>query len=248
MGTARYLIRHVDLLLLLVVPATDRCRRPLLAGRRSLRHLSLVKCSALTSLCLGLAPAGDLPLEAAAASAARGAAAAAAATHRTSAAGAAATPASGVPAATAASATGAGAGAEAGAGAGVEWVPADTLLSGLRVLKLGLSAVQVLALALPALQQLDVSAAGALRHVQLRCPALETLSSQACRRLPPGALAALVADPAACPVLQLLDAQHAPLDEAAAAVIGGRQPPLRSFLRCAPECSLCRSPCWHFAA
>lgn len=57
--------------------------------------------------------------------------------------------------------------------------------AGLRALRLGLSGVRSLALALPRLQALDVNNAAELRCLELRCPLLLTMHMQACKWVPP---------------------------------------------------------------
>lgn len=56
--------------------------------------------------------------------------------------------------------------------------------AGLKTLRLGLSGVRSLALALPHLQVLDVNGASKLRCLELRCPTLLTAFFQACRCVP----------------------------------------------------------------
>ena len=60
----------------------------------------------------------------------------------------------------------------------------------LRTLRLGLSGVRSLALALPALIALDMNNAAELRCLELRCPLLLTVHMQACKCAP-------------CPALQM---------------------------------------------
>jgi hypothetical protein len=55
------------------------------------------------------------------------------------------------------------------------------LPAGLRTLRLGLSGVRSLALALPMLTALDVNNAAELRCLELRCPLLLTVHMQACK-------------------------------------------------------------------
>ena len=55
------------------------------------------------------------------------------------------------------------------------------LPAGLRTLRLGLSGVRSLALALPLLTALDVNNAAELRCLELRCPLLLTVHMQACK-------------------------------------------------------------------
>jgi hypothetical protein len=54
-------------------------------------------------------------------------------------------------------------------------------VAGLQALRLGLSGVRSLALALPALTSLDVNNTAELRCLELRCPALLTAYVQACK-------------------------------------------------------------------
>jgi hypothetical protein len=89
--------------------------------------------------------------------------------------------------------------------ASYSWVEVPSAVSGLTSLRVGLSGVQVVALALPNLTHLDVSSCSYLRVLELRCPLLLTLHLQACRALPMyGMLRAAVA----CPALTKLDVQH----------------------------------------
>ncbi|KAG1669581.1 hypothetical protein FOA52_006354 [Chlamydomonas sp. UWO 241] len=116
---------------------------------------------------------------------------------------------------------------DAAGAAPLSWVPAVTHahVAGLKILRLGLSGVQVLALALPSLQQLDVSGCAQLRHLELRCPALLQLAAASCRALRPPPLWASLRG---CPALRSLDAQHAPAlgrSLSAAAVAAGLPPP-----------------------
>ena len=53
--------------------------------------------------------------------------------------------------------------------------------AGLRTLRLGLSGIRSLALALPLLSVLDVNNAAELRCLELRCPLLLTVHMQACK-------------------------------------------------------------------
>jgi hypothetical protein len=72
-------------------------------------------------------------------------------------------------------------------------------------LKLGLSGVQVVALALPRLAHLDLSSCKHLRVLELRCPLLLQLQLQACRSLP---VVSAVKGVLGAPHLQMLDVQH----------------------------------------
>ena len=58
------------------------------------------------------------------------------------------------------------------------------LFAGLRTLRLGLSGLRSLALALPALATLDINNAAELRCLELRCPLLLTVHMQACKCAP----------------------------------------------------------------
>lgn len=85
------------------------------------------------------------------------------------------------------------------------WVEVPSAVAGLTSLRVGLSGVQVVALALAHLAHLDVSSCSYLRVMELRCPLLLTLHLQACRALPMyGILQAAVS----CPALVQLDVQH----------------------------------------
>lgn len=55
------------------------------------------------------------------------------------------------------------------------------MATGLQTLRLGLSGVRSLALALPSLTSLDVNNTAELRCLELRCPALLTAYVQACK-------------------------------------------------------------------
>lgn len=139
-----------------------------------LESLSLVRCSNLRSLCLGLLPAsgrvellsakqyllsgGRAALQEAAPAAAQG-----------------------------------------------SWVEVPSAVSELTSLKLGLSGVQVVALALPRLAHLDLSSCKHLRLLELRCPLLLQLQLQACRSLP---VVSAVKGVLGAPHLQMLDVQH----------------------------------------
>lgn len=56
--------------------------------------------------------------------------------------------------------------------------------AGLQTLRLGLSGVRSLALALPALTSLDINNTAELRCLELRCPMLLTAYAQACKCVP----------------------------------------------------------------
>lgn len=88
----------------------------------------------------------------------------------------------------------------------LRWQPCPVpILPALTTLKVGLSGLQVVALALPHLVTLDLNGCSHLRVLELRCPSLHTLSLQACNMLPASALAATLP---LCPALALLDVQH----------------------------------------
>ena len=67
------------------------------------------------------------------------------------------------------------------------------VFTGLQTLRLGLSGVRSLALALPALTSLDVNNTAELRCLELRCPALLTAYVQACKYAPPTLFATALA-------------------------------------------------------
>jgi hypothetical protein len=197
-----------------VTPALWRHLAAPCAAPLPLQSLSLVKCGGLTSFCAGLSP--DRPI---------------------------------VPR-RAGWRWGGAAGAAGSPGAqqeqprerpqeqeGYAWAEAPTLLGGLRSLKLGLSGVQVLALALPALVSLDVTRAVSLTTLQLRCPALTSLQAHACAGLPP---AQLTGAAAGCPALTSLDAQHVALAPEDAAALRARG--VSHLLLCPGReaCEVCR--------
>jgi Leucine-rich repeat (LRR) protein len=136
-----------------------------------LESLSLVRCSNLRSLCLGLLPASGqvelLPSKHYLLSADRSA-------------------------------------AQAPAAPG-SWVEVPSSVSELTSLKVGLSGLQVVALALPKLSHLDLSSCKHLRMLELRCPLLLQLQLQACRALP---VVSAVKGVLGSPYLQMLDVQH----------------------------------------
>lgn len=108
------------------------------------------------------------------------------------------------------------------------WLPAPCLAPRLSVLRLGLSAVDAVALSLPRLRALELGGCGRLRELVLDCPALQALQLQGCSALGRGAVAAALAG---CPELSHLDLQHtgwgslaalqAAADEAEAAAAAG---------------------------
>jgi hypothetical protein len=85
------------------------------------------------------------------------------------------------------------------------WVEVPSNVSELTSLKVGLSGLQVVALALPKLSHLDLSSCKHLRVLELRCPLLLQLQLQACRALP---VVSAVKGVLGCPHLQMLDVQH----------------------------------------
>jgi hypothetical protein len=85
------------------------------------------------------------------------------------------------------------------------WVQVDSAVSELTSLKVGLSGLQVVALALPKLAHLDLSSCKQLRVLELRCPLLLQLQLQACRSLP---VASAVKGVLGAPHLLMLDVQH----------------------------------------
>lgn len=89
--------------------------------------------------------------------------------------------------------------------ASYSWVEVPSAVSELTSLRVGLSGVQVVALSLPKLAQLDLSSCGYLRVLELRCPVLLTLHLQACRSLPVFGMAQAVM---CCQRLEKLDVQH----------------------------------------
>jgi hypothetical protein len=85
------------------------------------------------------------------------------------------------------------------------WVQVESAVSQLTSLKVGLSGLQVVALALPKLAHLDLSSCKQLRVLELRCPLLLQLQLQACRSLP---VVSAVKGVLGAPHLQMLDVQH----------------------------------------
>jgi hypothetical protein len=133
------------------------------------------------------------------------------------------------------------------------WEQAATALSGLQSLRLGLSGVQVVALALPKLTSLDLNSCSHLRVLELRCPLLLLLQLQACRAL--GWRQQLPLLVGGCPDLESLDLQHA-LPRGAAAEVGAEEgamvveevemdalqrmgASLKQLLLCQPDCGVC---------
>jgi len=137
-----------------------------------LESLSLVRCSNLRSLCLGLLPAS-------------GAVELLQPKHYLIAADRAAL--------------------QAAPHAAGDWLEVPSAVSALTSLKVGLSGLQVVALALPKLAHLDLSSCKHLRALELRCPLLLQLQLQACRSLP---VVSAVKGVLAAPQLQMLDVQH----------------------------------------
>lgn len=116
------------------------------------------------------------------------------------------------------------------------WLPCNTCFSGMRALRLGLSGVQVLALALPALVQLDVSSCSQLRVLELRCPLLLTLYMQACKSLSPRPIIALLGH---CTSLETMDVQHMNLVHDDAQEIRKNSQSIRNLLCCSSCCPIC---------
>lgn len=114
------------------------------------------------------------------------------------------------------------------------WIPAPGGVHALRSLRLGFSALQVVALNLRQLQHLDLSGCRHLRHLELRCPALHTVLLQGCRALP---AASLLSALAACPSLEVLDLQRMEAGPLVARDLRGCCPGLRSLLTCPARCS-----------
>jgi hypothetical protein len=91
----------------------------------------------------------------------------------------------------------------------VLWGPAPggafAALAGLRTLRLGLSAVEGVALELPLLEQLELNGCTHLRTLRLSCPRLRALLLQSCGLVGlPQLRAALLG----CPAVEALDLQH----------------------------------------
>lgn len=143
-----------------------------ISSSSKLESLSLVRCSNLRSLCLGLLPAsGSVELLQP--------------KHYLIAADRAAL--------------------QAAPHAAGDWLEVPSAVSALTSLKVGLSGLQVVALALPRLAHLDLSSCKHLRALELRCPLLLQLQLQACRSLP---VVSAVKGVLAAPQLQMLDVQH----------------------------------------
>lgn len=85
------------------------------------------------------------------------------------------------------------------------WVEVPSAVSELTSLRVGLSGVQVVALALPKLSHLDLSSCKHLRVLELHCPMLLQLQLQACTSLP---VVSAVRGVLGAPHLQMLDVQH----------------------------------------
>lgn len=91
---------------------------------------------------------------------------------------------------------------------GQQYVPVDSVLSGLQELRLSLSGrLRSLALGLPELCELQLNNCGELGELVMHCPRLARLSLQACRALHEPALLAAVRR---CPELRELDLQYCP--------------------------------------
>ncbi|CAL8472159.1 g11701 [Coccomyxa elongata] len=113
------------------------------------------------------------------------------------------------------------------------WTQVPVSVSGLQTLRLGLSGVRSLALALPSLTSLDVNNTAELRCLELRCPALLTAYVQACKVLPGQLLERAFCG---CAGLETLDAQHSEVPPAAPVHLRACCPHLRVFLHTsAPE-------------
>lgn len=107
------------------------------------------------------------------------------------------------------------------------WFPATCHLSGLESLKLGLSGVRTVALALPCLTALDMNSCTEVRHLELYCPSLLTAYFQSCGLL--GGAMITRALRGSCH-LHTLDLQHTTVSyEKLQDLIQG-QPALRSLL------------------
>jgi len=162
------------------------------AALHALEALSLVRCARLHSLCLGVAPAPRLLeiVNAADAAAAPSSPHAHQRYHAAAAAAAAAVAAAWqLPLPPPAAA----------------WLPAPSPLQQLRSLRLGLSAVEVVALELPLLEQLDLNGCTHLRCLHLATPRLDTLLLQACSLVGVQQVAAALGG---CPALRVVDVQH----------------------------------------
>ncbi|KAI8464494.1 MAG: hypothetical protein J3K34DRAFT_526127 [Monoraphidium minutum] len=85
------------------------------------------------------------------------------------------------------------------------WAAAPAPLGRLRALRLGLSAVEAVALDLPLLEHLELSGCTQLRCLWLRCPRLGALLLQSCGALGRPQLDAALSG---CPALAVLDLQH----------------------------------------
>jgi hypothetical protein len=98
-----------------------------------------------------------------------------------------------------------------------------------------LSRAQVLALALPLLEQLDVSSCSAMRYLELRCPCLAAVQAQDLCCVPQQYLVRCVQG---CPSLRSLDLQHCRLSagELEELGVGG----LVRVGQCPAGCSICR--------
>lgn len=117
-----------------------------------------------------------------------------------------------------------------------DWIQVPTVVSGLRLLRLGLSGVQVVALALPHLMHLDLNSCSQLRVLELRCPLLLTLHLQACRAVP---VKQLVLGLTGCPALETLDMQHTNMEAGMMMALKQQHPSLQNLQLCPRACALC---------
>jgi hypothetical protein len=106
-------------------------------------------------------------------------------------------------------------------------VPCATALSALHTLRLGLSSIRTLAVALPQLTVLDANGCSALSHLDLRCPLLLNAFFQACRSVRSSHIFAALHD---CQQLELLDAQHLETDAEAMGELRRKCPSLRCLM------------------
>mmetsp|Transcript_38492 Transcript_38492/g.108786 ORF Transcript_38492/g.108786 Transcript_38492/m.108786 type:complete len:979 (-) Transcript_38492:400-3336(-) len=111
------------------------------------------------------------------------------------------------------------------------WEPCGAQLSGLVSLRLGLSGVETLALALPFLAHLDVNGCCKLRSLELRCPLLLAGYFQACRGISSRQLQVALQ---CCDQLEVLDMQHLPTDQAVMRDLRRQCPSLRCLLHTIP--------------
>eukprot|EP00873_Tetraselmis_striata_P037102 jgi/Tetstr1/457366/TSEL_043969.t1 len=107
------------------------------------------------------------------------------------------------------------------------WRPCWTALSRLRRLRLGLSGLRRLAVALPELSVLDVSGCRGLGTLELRCPLLLQAFLAAAGGMRPAHLAAALAG---CAQLELLDARHMDAPPGELKALRGQLPSLRCLM------------------